>query len=75
MSYTLIQGYALLNREQRQLLKEIRELHLSSISEFSKQLYDLYNLVMVEYDPDVDCLRVFYRNGDYFDYSRDFLWS
>jgi hypothetical protein len=72
--YHRISGYAELEEEQKSLFSSTFDRHLKARGTEKQKEYAAYNLKEIKWDAAENCLKVYYKNGDWWHYDMAGEW-
>jgi hypothetical protein len=71
---TEIKGYSKLTHDQKELLTMVHTRHLASMGADAKKNYTSSYIKEVKWDKNKNCLKVYYKNGDWWHYDCRGQW-
>ncbi|WP_168121915.1 hypothetical protein [Paenibacillus sp. HB172176] len=72
--YQSVQGYPSLSTYQQSLLKSIHARHMRAFGTEKRKLYTVDQIRKVIGDEEADCLKIYFKNGDWWHYLQDGTW-
>jgi hypothetical protein len=63
-----------LTNDQLELFNRVHAKHLSAWGTEARKKYTLDHVKNVVWDPEEDCLKVYYDKGDWWHYTKDETW-
>jgi hypothetical protein len=74
MSLKAVNGYESLTDDQKALFERVFANHMAMRDTDAKKEYAAENLKEVKWDAKEKCLKVYYKNGDWWHYLPDGTW-
>lgn len=72
--FDTIKGYTILTDEQKKIFTVTFDRHMKARGTKLQEKYVLENLKEIKWDAAEDCLKVIYKNGDWWHYDAEHEW-
>lgn len=69
-----IKGYAVLTEEQKQLFDRVYSRHMAAMGTEKRKNYSVEHLKEIKWDAAERCLKVYYKNDDWWHYDTKGDW-
>ncbi|MFC0559655.1 hypothetical protein [Halalkalibacter alkalisediminis] len=69
-----IKGYSSLPEVLKELFNRTYKLHMGAMSTASREKYTIDQIKHVKWDNTIRCLKVFFKNGDWWHYNTSGEW-
>lgn len=63
-----------LTAEQRELFKRVYDRHMSTMGTEERRKYVVDEIKEIKWDGKENCLKVYFKNGDWWHYGKDETW-
>lgn len=70
-----MKGYDKLTDLQRRVFNQTYLKHLESLGYEKRKIYEMQNIKKIKWDNREKCIKVYFKNGDWFHYFRDNTWE
>ncbi|WP_085993596.1 recombinase family protein [Oceanobacillus senegalensis] len=68
-------GYDKLTDLQKRIFNQTHPKHLESMKMDKRKEYDVQNIKKIKWDSREKCIKVYFKNGDWYHYFRDYTWD